>query len=95
MDSGITKRRFSEQTHPELLAPGDVIDDVISGVVGDVLDQERPRAVLPRHGGQLHPEVRHVLVGVDIPAQAHTRVIPGQGTGLNFMSDFNLVLSRL
>ena len=65
-----------------------MVNDVISGVVGDVLDQERPRPTLPGQGGQLHPEVCHVLVGVDIPAQAETRVIPGE-TSLSVVTDFN------
>ena len=65
-----------------------MVDDIISGVVGDVLDQERPRPTLPGEGGQLHPEVRHVLVGVNIPAQAQARVIPGE-TSFSVVTDFN------
>ena len=45
-----------------------MVNDVISGVVGDVLDQEGPGSGVSGQGGQLHPEVGHVLVGVDIPA---------------------------
>ena len=67
-----------------------MIDDVISGVVGDVLDQEGPRPRVPGQRGQLHPEVRHVLVGVDIPAQAQARVIPGEITSFGVaVTDFN------
>ena len=65
-----------------------MVNDVISGVVGDVLDQECPRPALPGEGGQLHPEVRHVLVGVDIPAQAQARVIPGEAS-FSVVTDFN------
>ena len=65
-----------------------MVNDVISGVVGDVLDQQRPRAAVPGEGGQLHPEVRHVLVCVDIPAQAQARVIPGE-TSFSVVTDFN------
>ena len=67
-----------------------MVNDVISGVVGDVLHQKCPGPILPGQRGQLHPEVCHILVGVDIPAQAQARVIPGEITSFGVaVTDFN------
>ena len=53
-----------------------MVNHIVSGVVGDVLHQQCPRPMVLAQAGQLHSEVRHVLIGVDIPAQTDTGVIP-------------------
>ena len=77
----VSQGRLGQQTHPELLTARNMVNDIVPGVVRDVLHQQRPWSMVLAEAGQLHPEVSDVLVGVDVPAQANTGVVPGNETG--------------
>ena len=53
---------------------------VLPCVVSDILDEEGPRLVV-LEAGQLQPEVSHVLVRVNEPAQRQGRRVPQERQG--------------